>query len=54
MLPFGVWGLMMIVINTVAHSQLANVGSPVALFNLVSHRMLKAAWYQSGTVTWPW
>ena len=36
MLPFGVWGLMMIVINGVAHSQLANVGSPVALFNLVS------------------
>ena len=36
MLPFGVWGKMMIVINGVAHTHLANVGSPVALFNLVS------------------
>lgn len=37
MLPFGIWGLMMIVINTIAHAQLATVGSPVALFNLVRH-----------------
>lgn len=44
MLPFGIWGLMMIVINTIAHAQLATVGSPVALFNLVRHLdMLRSA-----------
>lgn len=40
MLPFGIWGLMMVVINTIAHQQLSQVDSPIALFNLVRNQLL--------------
>ncbi len=40
--PFAIWGIIVVIINAMGHAQMAEVNTPIALFNIVAFVQVRA------------